>query len=197
MIKLAALAVLSLVPVVMVGGDPLARHVPVLVLEVTDPCKCAPSVVPYVVGPFLKTCSFGGNPQPCFTAQVISNPEDVSGTCEAPGVAGEPPLPACGPRKPCVFDSREVRVVAAPCADDGSCGTSPFQGLNQNGEDFGEKFTQGGYFDVKVVIGNRSCGSTPKSYDIKVKDGGDGPGDRVVFTYRLDAICAQCPRLKP
>ncbi|WP_353268557.1 hypothetical protein [Gemmatimonas sp.] len=169
---------------------------PVLVQPpVTIPaCVCSPSIVAFAVGPFGSPCDFEGSSQPCFTGQIINtpNPVDTPGECVAPAVAGEPPRPACGPKKACIFQSREVQIVAAPCANGGNCGVPKFQGVNQAGEDQGEPFEGGGEVEITVIIGNLACAATPKEYDVKVKDS----GGQLRFTYRLRAACGQCPRLR-
>lgn len=195
MIKLSlALAVGFLGVGLSAPAEPAVLPVLVQPLLTIPACACTPSVVGWTVGVSLSTCNFNGSPQDCFTAQVINSPDpvDTPGECSATAVAGEPPLPACGPKKACIFESRVVQIVAAPCANDGNCGSPKFQGVNQAGEDQGEPFEGGGEVEITVIIGNLACAATPKEYDVKVKD--SGGAER--FTFRLKATCGQCPRLR-
>jgi hypothetical protein len=193
------LSLLAIWPM-LISAVPGSRTIPVLLLSDAEPvgCRCAPLVELSFLTGGTGACSGAGAPapQPCFQASIEGEPhlKDKHGVCVALAIPGEPPVPACGPKKACVFEPREIKISAAVCAN--ICNAGPYQVYDPAvGEELGGPFgTQppANYAIITKVVGNRPCNTT-KDYVIVLK----AAGDIVAASWQIRAVCGQCPRLVP
>lgn len=181
----------AVVSTVVSSPAPISTGKPVLLLPTVPDCECEAKVVPSITYGGNSSCTYQGNPQPCFSYVVTkTDPADIdeNGYCHY----GPPPTPACTEtQRSCVFVGRTVTVQAAPCAG-GVCGTGPFQLYNNDGAKVGSTFGNSESRGTTISIGNQSCESQ-SSYNISVKDTGNG--DAEVFRVKVEAKCCKCAKM--
>lgn len=203
LMSLAAVALAVVIPLFSFPGDAgagrrsttsvdMGASGPLLIIQGGGACVCNAKLTPWANTPGANGnlhCTIMGLPQPCFgaVAPAFDDQQDEHGHCVFPA---DPPAPARGPKKVCMWAARKVTVLAAACATQATCGTAPFQLHDQNGHAVLSTFTANESRETVVSIGNQDCGTTPPRIDIDVTDS----AGVIVFRYSIQVECEQCPR---